>query len=321
MFKIKGTKVVSLFDIDFKNFKTVQQKFDIIKMHNNDKEFFSDPNIDAVLISSPNFEHYNHIIQSLMNGKHVISEKPFVLKKKQIFRIKKLANKKKLICTCFLMQRFREPSIFLKDKIEKDYFGEIYHANLNIIFKKSDTINKNYFVNKSYPGSGLIYDIGSHFIDLAWFLMRFPEPKSLYVTGSNNLTKFYKKNNLPINKNFNINDFVSGVIKFKNNSSLSFNFSYVSNIKKNKKKICFYSSKGYFEWPKLKINFLKNNKNLNLKSNNVEKTKASILHLKHFIKAIRGEKNNIPSIDEILTLTLIIESLSISEYNNKVIHL
>ena len=53
----------------------------------------------------------------------------------------------------------------------------------------------------------------------------------------------------------------------------------------------------------------------------VEKTKASIMHLKHFIKAIKGEDSNIATLDEILTLTLIIESLNKSEYKNKLIKL
>ena len=321
LIKIKELKVNSIFDINFKNLKAIKEKYNILNLHYNYKDFFSDPKIDAVLITSPNSEHYKHIIQALKNGKHVICEKPFVLKTGQILKIKKLALQKKLVCTCFLMQRFRAPTVFLKDKIDNDFFGSIYHADLNILFKKSDTVNKDLFVNRSHLGSGLIYDIGSHFIDLAWFLMRSPKPKTLYVTGSNNLVKFYKKNHLPINSNFNINDFVVGLVKFENGSSLSFKFSYITNIKNNKKKIKFYTEKGYFEWPKLKINILKNNQNISLKVSVVEKTKASIMHLKHFIKAIKGEDSNIATLDEILTLTLIIESLNKSEYKNKLIKL
>ena len=37
---------------------------------------FRDPNIDAIIVSSPTGFHYAHIMQALLAGKHVFAEKP-----------------------------------------------------------------------------------------------------------------------------------------------------------------------------------------------------------------------------------------------------
>ena len=210
------------------------------------------------------------------------------------------------------MQRYREPSLLLKKKRQQNFFGEIYHSDINIIMRRSSTINKNIFVNKKFAGSGIIYDVGTHFIDLSCYLMGYPNPKFIYAIGNNELSTLYKKDN-SLNKNYNINDFVSGLVKFDNGCTLNFQLSYISNNKKDVKKITFYSKKSVIEWPSLKFNLLVNNKSHTSKISNNEKTKASILQIKDFLKAINGKKNNIASFDEIFKLTNIIESLNKSE--------
>ena len=257
---------------------------------------------------------------ALKNGKHVICEKPLVLTTHEMQEVKKLASKKNLICTCFLMQRYRKPSIILKKNIRNNFFGSIYHADINIILRKSSTINKDFFVNKKYSGSGLIYDIGTHFIDLVCHLANYPDPKLLCVVGNKTLSCIHKEKN-SLNKNFNINDFVSGLIKFKNGLTINFQFSYFSNIKKDKKDIIFYTDKGVIEWPNLKFNLLNKNQNFSSKLVLTENKKASIFQLQNFISAIKGRKIDIASLDEMLKLTKIIESLHKSELKNCLVRL
>ena len=133
LLKIKEVRVISLFDIDELKLKIYLKKYKIKNSPSSEKYFFSNQNLDAVIITSPNFNHYRHIMMALKNGKHVICEKPLVLTTHEMQEVKKLASKKNLICTCFLMQRYRKPSIILKKNIRNNFFGSIYHADINII--------------------------------------------------------------------------------------------------------------------------------------------------------------------------------------------
>ena len=57
-------------------------------------------NVDAVYIASPHATHYAYIHHALINGKHVLCEKPMVLEKKQAVELYALANDK----NCVLME-------------------------------------------------------------------------------------------------------------------------------------------------------------------------------------------------------------------------
>lgn len=62
------------------------------------KKFFE--NIDAVYIASPHDTHYTYAKEALLNGKHVLCEKPITLKQEQAIELYKLATEQK----CVLME-------------------------------------------------------------------------------------------------------------------------------------------------------------------------------------------------------------------------
>lgn len=53
--------------------------------------------VDAVYVASPHLTHYEYIKQALNNGKHVLSEKPMVLKEEQAYELYDLAKKKEVV--------------------------------------------------------------------------------------------------------------------------------------------------------------------------------------------------------------------------------
>ena len=53
--------------------------------------------VDAVYIASPHLSHYDYVKQSLLAGKHVLCEIPFVLSKEQAIELYRLAEAKNLV--------------------------------------------------------------------------------------------------------------------------------------------------------------------------------------------------------------------------------
>jgi len=71
------------------------QTFELDSYYDNYEQFLE--NIDAVYIATPHDTHYNYTKQALLAGKHVLCEKPFVLKKAEAVELFDLASNQKLV--------------------------------------------------------------------------------------------------------------------------------------------------------------------------------------------------------------------------------
>ena len=81
-----------------------QERLDLVKKINssiitsvNIDDLCSDINIDAIVISTPVYSHYELAKKSLLNGKHVLIEKPLTASVSQAEELIELANQKNLI--------------------------------------------------------------------------------------------------------------------------------------------------------------------------------------------------------------------------------
>ena len=91
---VNGAEVVAVLNPDKKEADT------FAKMHNLEAySEFEDfiQNVDAVYIASPHLTHYEYAKQSLLTGKHVLCEIPFVLSKEQALELYRLAEEKNLV--------------------------------------------------------------------------------------------------------------------------------------------------------------------------------------------------------------------------------
>lgn len=78
---VNGVNVESVYNPHLQSAKKLADKFELNTYTDNIDIFYND--IDAVYIASPHNTHYEYIKSSLINGKHVLCEKPMVLSKSQ----------------------------------------------------------------------------------------------------------------------------------------------------------------------------------------------------------------------------------------------
>ncbi|MFL8712727.1 Gfo/Idh/MocA family protein [Clostridioides sp. GD02377] len=72
-------------------------KFGIEKVYDDYDKMLKNEDIDVVYISTPHCNHYEYIMKSLENGKHVFCEKAITVNGSQLREIVTLANEKNLI--------------------------------------------------------------------------------------------------------------------------------------------------------------------------------------------------------------------------------
>lgn len=137
-------------------------------------KILNDPEIDLVIVSSPNTEHYPQAKTALHNGKHVIVEKPFVTKIEQGEELIGLANKKGKILTVFQNRRWDGDYKTVKEIINSETLGSIseYEVHFDRFRPENDLSN---WRSHALPGSGVFFDLGPHLIDQAIDLFGMPE--------------------------------------------------------------------------------------------------------------------------------------------------
>jgi predicted dehydrogenase len=131
-------------------------------------KIIKDKNIDAVVIATPTATHYQLVKDCLINGKHVLCEKPLTLKEGEGKELASLAQKKRKILMVGYVFLFNNGIIALKDYIEKKKLGKVFYLH----FTRTN-------LGPIRDDVDVIYDLASHDISIASFLLgQWPEAVS-----------------------------------------------------------------------------------------------------------------------------------------------
>lgn len=139
----------------------------------------ADPEIDVVVVTSPNTTHFLHAKMALESNKHVIVEKPFTNFTKDADDLIALAAERKLLLSAFQNRRWDNDFLTIKKCIQEGLLGDIYiyEAQYNL-FRPQITAR---WREREGDGAGALYDLGAHLIDQALHLFGLPKTVSADV--------------------------------------------------------------------------------------------------------------------------------------------
>jgi len=130
------------------------------------------PDIDVVDICTPNIYHYDALKKAILAGKHIYCEKPLCVSYAQSKEIAELAEKSGKIHNIVFNNRFLAPIQRAKQLIEDNKLGRILSFNVSYLHSSAVYTSKNagWKQNKDICGGGVLFDLGSHVIDLIYHL-------------------------------------------------------------------------------------------------------------------------------------------------------
>lgn len=169
--KIEGIKLYALCDIKKDKVMNLANQYGC-KYFTNFKEMLEDPEIDAVHVCTPHYLHKPMTLEALNKGKHVFTEKPLGLSKKEcedIIREAKASDKKVSIC---LQNRLNPTSIVMKQIIESHQMGEMKGIRAFVSWHRDAAYytSTDWRGRKIYEGGGLLMNQMIHTVDLMqWF--------------------------------------------------------------------------------------------------------------------------------------------------------
>jgi predicted dehydrogenase len=139
----------------------------------NPDDIFNCPNIDVVNICTPNIYHKQAVLKALEAGKHVYCDKPLASSLEESNEIIELMKNYNLTTQMALQYRFFPVSMRAKELIEEGALGNILSFRSGFFHSGSIDPGKpmGWKQDKAFGGGGVMLDMGSHVLDLMYYLL------------------------------------------------------------------------------------------------------------------------------------------------------
>lgn len=133
-----------------------------------------DPAIGVVVIATPNESHFDLGRRALLAGKHVVIDKPFTVTSAEARQLIALARERDRILTVFHNRRWEGDFRTIRRLVEQQAFGRIVLFEARFDRFRNEPKPAAWRETRA-PGSGVLYDLGSHLIDQAVVLFGRPD--------------------------------------------------------------------------------------------------------------------------------------------------
>ncbi len=139
----------------------------------------SDPDIELIVIATPNDLHALQAEAALRAGKHVVIDKPFALDVTQAQGLIETAARERRTLSVFHCRRW--DSNYLTFQSVRERLGDIYQFALR--YDRWRPVVRDRWRERQGPGSGIWFDLGSHLLDQALSLFGWPDWINADIAG------------------------------------------------------------------------------------------------------------------------------------------
>jgi len=174
---VKGLQLAKIRAVKSEQTAIAQSKYPQATIVSTSEEIFNDTNIDLVVITTPNTSHYSLAMQALQAGKNVVVDKPFTINTKDADELVAEADKRNLVLSVYHSRRFDSDFYTVKKIIKNDLLGGLVEMESRYD-RFRNFLKPNSWRAEDIPGSGILYDLGSHLIDQALALFGLPDTVS-----------------------------------------------------------------------------------------------------------------------------------------------
>jgi predicted dehydrogenase len=174
-----GVELVAVVNHQAPSRATFAQTYNIPRQYITVEELLSDGDVDALIVSTPNYLHAHESILALQRGVAVMVEKPMAMNSPEALRMQATAqhhNTALMVAHCW---RFDPEVLWLKRHIDAGMFGKMIRT-------KGYGVHTNWgpggwFQQAKFAGGGALADMGIHAIDTVRFLLGDPQPVSVWA--------------------------------------------------------------------------------------------------------------------------------------------
>ena len=136
-------------------------------------ELLERDDIHIIDCCTPNYLHKDILIDAMRAGKYVYCEKPLAINIEEAKEIVKVAKETKVLNQIAFQYRFIPAIMRAKQLIEEGFLGRVFHFKASYLHSGYTDPNRpmTWRLDKERSGGGALYDLGSHIIDLMYYLL------------------------------------------------------------------------------------------------------------------------------------------------------
>jgi predicted dehydrogenase len=166
-------KIVGVADLNPKSAEAAARELDCGVWTTDYRELLARKDVDVVDICVPNHLHEEIILAAAAAGKHVYCEKPLANNVEQAKRIVEAVEKAGIKNQLNFNFRYYPAVMRARQMIADGFLGRVF--SYRGCFYRSSYINPNkplsWRLSKDIAGGGALFDLGSHIIDLIYYLL------------------------------------------------------------------------------------------------------------------------------------------------------
>lgn len=136
-------------------------------------EILADPAIELVVVNTPEPTHFEFAQAALNAGKHVLVEKAFTPTVAEADELIALAEEKELLLSVYHNRRWDSDFLTVQKVLQGGLLGKMLEYEAH--YDRFRPEKKQGWKEEKKPGTGILYNLGSHLIDQALQLFGWPE--------------------------------------------------------------------------------------------------------------------------------------------------
>lgn len=169
---IGGTPGMTLAAVSSSDESKVRIDWPTVRVVAEPRQLLDDPNIDLIVIPTPNDTHFLLAKAALEAGKHVVVDKPFTVTLSQARELDAIARSRGQLLSVFHNRRWDSDFLTVKSLINEGLLGEVCYFESH--FDRYRPQIRNRWREQGGPGSGIWFDLGPHLLDQAINLFGLP---------------------------------------------------------------------------------------------------------------------------------------------------
>lgn len=308
---LPGAQISAICDCDEQCLREMSEQFGIERIFADFDDMLSCDDIDVIDICTPNFLHMPQAVAALEAGKHVMIEKPLARNFAEAEKIIQAANENDRKLTIAFPLRFRSEGATLKKFVDAGELGEIYYVHARALRRRGVPL-RGVFTDKEKQGGGPLIDLGIHYIDLMLWLMGHPKP--VFASG----VSYQKIGNRECDpgsnqswdyKNFTVEDFAAGLVRFDNGASMVIECSFAANIQEDTLGATIIGDRGGAELLPLRIFREERGEMVDLTPASLPDCKPYVILAKGFLDSIKDSSRPLVTGEEGLIAMKIVDMI------------
>jgi predicted dehydrogenase len=187
LLKIPEVEITAVCDRDRSKVGLVGEKFGIRRRYTDVDQMLANEGLHAVIVATSTDAHRDATLAALRAGCDVMVEKPIARRYAEAVEMADAAREAKRKLMVGMNHRFRPDTMLLRSFLEAKEIGKVFYTKCGWLRKRSS--DSAWATQKEKSGGGVFVDLGIPMLDLAFWLMGYPEVRRVSASHYHIKTK------------------------------------------------------------------------------------------------------------------------------------